>query len=512
MENSNKQALLDKLKNLIYDTQFSNLQIYSKQYYFSIIYSMFKTLLSKQNFCYTFGDFNKLNDINKLYGKEAGDIAVEEALRIIKNTMPENTLICRIAGDEFAFLSPTYTRTTIDSYIKKIHSNLTQANQELTHGLSITMASMDNQAFSEFNDLYLHSELKVSEEKKISNEDDSDIESTLLKKCITSFSRFFDYYRFEERTLPKKFFSNLKKEFLNLFAYLQDPEEELLRFQMDSEQNLTIRTKTKTYKEYDQNTAQIIHKALTTDSSDVSLDQISEEDLTTLFNYLIRHPLTQQYSQKYFERVLLPNIVNGPEEDLVIHHFDILHMKLSNDLKGHDYTDKKMSELLNHIIIPVSQKNENATFVTRCGTLLLIEKVNQATPNTEILQYIENAKKNQLLLGLAHEHTTCSSKELQTAIENLELQCAEQKNIIKATKMVDPKIIKLALNTALKDPIDYFLLNFNDQKIPSTQSLKKFGHILFLALAEVISMKYPDQPTSSFDEHKHSKEDKSLDD
>ena len=507
METSKKSLLINNLKNLIYDTQFSNCKIYSKQYYFSIIYSMYKTILNDEDFCYTFGDFNKLNEINKIYGNEAGDLAVEEALKIIKKTMPDKTLCCRIAGDEFAFLTPGYTRRNIEPYITNVHLNLNNANQELTHGLSITMASMDSNAFSKFNDLYLHSELKASEQKRTSNElNDTDSDTILLKKCVTAFSRFFDYYRFEASTLPKKFFGNLKQEFLNFLSYLQDPEQELNRFQIDTEQNLTI--KTKTYKEYDQITATNIHNILTGATDDSLLDQISEEDLTTLFDYLIRHPLTQQYSQKYFERVLLPNIIDGPEEDLSIHHFDILHMKLSNDLKGHDYTDKKMYELLNHIIIPVSEKNKNATFVTRSGTLLLIEKASQATPEQDIAQYVENAKKNQLILNLAHESTTCNSKDLPKAIENLELQCTEQKNIIKSTKMINPKIIRLALNTALKDSIDYYFLNFNEQKIPSTQSLQKFCHTLFLALAEVVSQKYPDQLPASFNEQTYPEEEK----
>ena len=124
LEIKRKQTLTKDLKDLIYDTQLKDIGVYSKQYFYSIIYSMYQTIPDEQNFCFTYGDFDGLGSINSIYGKEAGNIAVEECLKIIKETMPKGTIICRIAGDEFAFLTPGFTRNQIKPYIEEVYKRL----------------------------------------------------------------------------------------------------------------------------------------------------------------------------------------------------------------------------------------------------------------------------------------------------------------------------------------------------------------------------------------------------
>ena len=519
LETKSKQALTKDLEDLIYDTQLKDIGIYSKQYFYSIIYSMYQDIPNKENFCFTYGDFNGLGNINSIHGKDAGDIAVEEALKIIKQTMPKGTLICRIAGDEFAFLTPGYTKEKIAPYIQKVHENLKKANTKKTKELSITLASMDNHIYSNFDDLYTHSELDVTNQKRKSNEQVSkDPNNVLREKSKASLSRFFDYYRFDDSTLPDNFFVNLKNILLDMLCEMKNKQNNLQNSQLNLYQNLTIKSISSTAQKHKQATAANIHTILTASNSDSKklLSQVPEESLSSLYDYLIRHPLTHQYSKKYFERILGPDIVNGPRKKLAIHHFDILHMKLSNDLVGHENTDIKMCELLNHIIKPISEKNKNAQFVTRGGTLLLIEDADNATPKDKILQYITAAQKNQKHLNLAYESTICDSKALFEEITNLENKCAIQKRKIKAKKIVDYETMTEALNTALKDPINYYLKSFENPT--SLQSLQKFFNTLFQSLVDVIVKKqktehiFKNLRPSAFDERPKQKTEKSLDD
>lgn len=518
LEIKRKQTLTKDLKDLIYDTQLKDIGVYSKQYFYSIIYSMYQTIPDEQNFCFTYGDFDGLGSINSIYGKEAGNIAVEECLKIIKETMPKGTIICRIAGDEFAFLTPGFTRNQIKPYIEEVYKRLKEASKEKTKGLSITLGSMDNHTFSDFNDLYTHSELIVTNEKRKSKEQiTNESDSILILKCQASFSRFFAYYRFDDSTLPENFFLNLKN-------ILLDKLDELANQEIKSKKSSTVTLKSisNTAQTHKQNIAEDIHTILTApryNSKDLLLLGIPEDDLQVLYEYLIRNPVTHQYSEKYFDRMLCPEIVNQPNKKLTIHHFDIMHMKLSNDLIGHEQTDIQMCELLNHIIKPVSEKNKNAIFVTRGGTLLLIEDAANATPEEDILKYIKEATQtNESHLDLAYTSSNCDSKNLVEAIKKLEDMCSIQKRKIKAEKIVDTETMKESLTVALKDPINYYLQNDKDSK--SFKSLKNFFNTLFQSLVDVICEKqnkekiFLDLRPSAFDERQKTKTktEKSLDD
>ena len=99
-----------------------------------------------------YGDFDKLNEINKTHGKATGDIALSRALKIIKSSLPEDTLISRIAGDEFSFILPDYSRKDCSNFKKIISKNL-DAYRAYTSGLSITLGIEDSNKNSRASEL-----------------------------------------------------------------------------------------------------------------------------------------------------------------------------------------------------------------------------------------------------------------------------------------------------------------------------------------------------------------------
>lgn len=63
MSTPTAQQLLELIKAFVFEKKFN--KVYSKQYYYNIIYSMFNKIPEDQKLAFTFGDFNKLNQINK---------------------------------------------------------------------------------------------------------------------------------------------------------------------------------------------------------------------------------------------------------------------------------------------------------------------------------------------------------------------------------------------------------------------------------------------------------------
>jgi diguanylate cyclase (GGDEF)-like protein len=69
------------------------------------------------------GDVNGLKLINDAFGHESGDLLLKEAATIILNTCPEQSLVARIGGDEFAIVIPDSSEDEIVQLIQAIRKN-----------------------------------------------------------------------------------------------------------------------------------------------------------------------------------------------------------------------------------------------------------------------------------------------------------------------------------------------------------------------------------------------------
>lgn len=217
------------LKEFAYDSKLKELNVFSKQYFNSVLYSMYKEVPENNLLCFTFGDFNKLNKINKEYSYEAGDEALKVSLKLIRDTLPDDTIIARIAGDEFCFLNPNKSKREMDKAFNKADAVLRE-NKDINYGLTITTGSIDSTIFSSFNDMYAHTELDVTRKKKSNHNE----EKSLSKAIYNGLSNYFSYYRIDASSLPKEYYSVLKNSIIDLVIHnLEQQNEELAPYLED---------------------------------------------------------------------------------------------------------------------------------------------------------------------------------------------------------------------------------------------------------------------------------------
>lgn len=69
------------------------------------------------------GDVNGLKLINDAFGHESGDLLLKEAATTILNTCPEQSLVARIGGDEFAIVIPGSSENEIIQLIQAMRRN-----------------------------------------------------------------------------------------------------------------------------------------------------------------------------------------------------------------------------------------------------------------------------------------------------------------------------------------------------------------------------------------------------
>lgn len=481
-------------KNFIYDSNLRDLNIFSKQYFNSILYTIFKNN-EDSDVCFTFGDFNKLNELNKKYSMKVGDKALHDSLEIIQFCVPKDTIISRIAGDEFVFLNNNMLKKQMKNYINMINSKLNE-NKDLTHGLTITMCPVDSNAYSDFEDMYFHSELDVTRKKKKSKYEDLHSKDEILKyKIHENLSNYFSYYRLSKAPLPSEYYTMLRDSIIDLLINnLEKEDENILFYTKRLDSTLSDTNYFSNHYELPLDNAVAIHNAVT--SEDFS--SLDYETLHDTINFLIRDPLTGQISQKFFNEFLLPDYINDTSSEISVRLFDLAHLKLSNDLIGHNTTDAKINQLFGTLVNQI--KNSSTSFKSIISSngisVLLIEPSNSSIPDNQIERFIESSKRNQRILDIVTAQKTCNSSNILSCINELQDICSNKKDIIKLEK-INCKETILPLKMALSDSINYFLENSeNPNDIKNKQALTI---LIFNELANIANEYFHERNPNCFD-------------
>lgn len=486
---------INYLKEFVYDTNLKELGVFSKQYFNSILYSMYNESSEDNLFCFTFGDFNKLNQINKKYSFEAGDSALKSSLELMKQYLPPNTIIARIAGDEFCFLTPNAHKKDMDKIFSSINTNLI-ANRESNYGLTITTSSLDSSLYDSFDDMHALTELDVTRQKKLNHKKQFKSDEELLEDSIyNGLSNYFAYYRLESKTLPKQYFSTLKSSIINLMIHnLETPNESmLLNMELlkssSSESDLEFN-----HLEIEPQLAADFHNSIT---NNTNLPSQSNNEFNKLFKFLITDPLTGQVSKKFFDMAILPIFKDNKTNPVSIRLFDLTHLKLSNDIIGHNKTDEKISELYKSLVSQIQAENSANKYLSSAGNcgLLLIENVNSAIPESKINEFLKVSLASQRILNLATTSKTCNPSEISETIAQLEADAKHTKEEQKLQKISQEGTI-IPLQLALGDSINLY------KKITDNPYLMKnkqaFVVKIFETLNKVIQEQFPEQSQNPF--------------
>ena len=108
--------------------------VYTKQYFNEVEKVFLEN--SENTYSFIFGDFNKLGVINDVYGHDFGNKALEISMRIIRKSIPSDSIIVRAGWDEIYIILPNSNKEIADKYISLINNNL-QENAVTISGLSI---------------------------------------------------------------------------------------------------------------------------------------------------------------------------------------------------------------------------------------------------------------------------------------------------------------------------------------------------------------------------------------
>lgn len=125
--------------------------------------------LSGRPLAIVFIDLDGLKPINDQLGHEAGDRAISEASRVLKQTVRGGDLVARLGGDEFAVLARELTEAGYEHFRHRVESNVESLNAESKRpfrlAFSIGAAFFDANSEESLESLLKRADAAMYEEK-----------------------------------------------------------------------------------------------------------------------------------------------------------------------------------------------------------------------------------------------------------------------------------------------------------------------------------------------------------
>lgn len=385
--------------------------VYTKQYFNEVEKVFLEN--SENTYSFIFGDFNKLGVINDVYGHDFGNKALEISMRIIRKSIPSDSIIVRAGGDEIYIILPNSNKEIADKYISLINNNL-QENAVIISGLSIELASSDS-TYGDIDQLINITDKQVNNIKAARKESNSPADiladdflnlqvpkskSFTEKNSWKKLNEFINIsiYEFLKNFRPSKNFEFKSQQIVDSSDFVTNSFLCLLNDKLDGKilknlkmilnenypylpnyDNAIINKKSD--KTLDVDNANLIHSLVTGSISISDLNDLSEEKLKNLMKssedlleQLIKDH-TGLLNKSYF-RPSLANQIANTDEEYSASYVSFAGLKLSNTAYDHGFSDYRLAKS-NKILIEETNKLLNYTntaFDFKKGNVYLISQ------------------------------------------------------------------------------------------------------------------------------------------
>ncbi|MEG1996242.1 MAG: diguanylate cyclase [Oscillospiraceae bacterium] len=121
----------EKLETLAFNDELTGL--FNRRYCISKLSSlMYDTI----DFCVCLIDLDGLKKVNDRLGHTVGDDYIQSISTAMKKTMPHSCRICRVGGDEFIIIMPTFTIDLANDYLNKLDKEISLIKRNYTLSVS----------------------------------------------------------------------------------------------------------------------------------------------------------------------------------------------------------------------------------------------------------------------------------------------------------------------------------------------------------------------------------------
>ncbi len=124
----------------------------------------------KQKILLAYTDIDNFKNINDIFGHGEGDQVLKEVAKLLKSTLREIDIVCRMGGDEFLLIFPDSSLKDLSIIKERIDTNLTKLNYTLKKSYKINL-SLGVSEYAPDNPQYMDELIRIAdnsmyEEKK----------------------------------------------------------------------------------------------------------------------------------------------------------------------------------------------------------------------------------------------------------------------------------------------------------------------------------------------------------
>lgn len=483
-----KMNLYNRAKKFIYSPGLEDLHIFSKQYFNSTMIPYHSSNTNADNYAIISIDFNKINDLNNIYGRHTVDKVIHHSLSLIKSVLPPKSICSRIGGDEFIFLINNTSIESIEKIITNIYSILKQHEKEILF-TTVTAYGVHCSEKDNLLEMVDEADFKITEQKNNFNKDSSFSKWEILEKKMTqNLTSFFKSLRLYKEPITIDF---LRQLYVHAISSSSDLLEKSFSFK---HHHLTNKEDPLYCSENELN--KVYNLFLEDNPLKQNIDDIDTSTYKSLIETLVRDPVTGHFSKYYFEQYLLTDC----KQEYKVQYLSTAFVKLYNTIFSHNATDAKLKEHLSDLFKYLednnihfmknsfSKENGNYFISLGAGDYLFAVPADNSINDSIINQYIasKNAISSELedILKLTSnfdfEHIT--SENFEKELENLSTTSKVLKNKYKIKTFTAP-VIKDALNNIIYDSSEYYT-----QNIPHSDDIKqksKFLNILSKCILDI---------------------------
>lgn len=221
MDINNRKNMEDEIKYLTYYDKLTGL--FNRGYYeFNI-----ERIINQGNYPISIiiGDVNGLKITNDTFGYAAGDKLLQEAAKLLKESCPEEAIICRWGGDEFIVIIQNCDEQTVDGIVQKVKDSIAKNEENL---VSISLGYTTKYSSDEDIDVLVRQaeefmyHNKLLENKSLRNNTLSVLNRTLLEKSHETEKHAERIFHICEKIGNKLNLSSILINRLSLLAKLHD--------------------------------------------------------------------------------------------------------------------------------------------------------------------------------------------------------------------------------------------------------------------------------------------------
>lgn len=477
----NKMQMYHTIKKYIYALELEDLQVFSKQY-LSILKEKYSNNKKTDPYTIIAIDFNKLNDINNLHGREKGDNIIHDILEIMIKTLPKESECIRIGGDEFLIIVPK-EKKEVKEYEKKFQEQI-QIEREKLLGGTVTTSIVEYKNFEDLSQMLKKAQNNITQKKKLNREkQNKSNRDKKWKKLEYYISNSFDTL-FKSLRLHKDYLTleELKRIYEYVIQAILNGDEVEVQKQEKSENIVSDERREKT------NTlTQLIKKEKITQED---INQLSEEDYEKYLDTMVREENTGKMSKAYLYRHLLEK---GNEYQAL--YISMGQVKLSNSKSDYETTNKgirskirilkervrefakKIDKNIEFLDKTFSNETKNLTIDFGGGDILLLidKEVSAEKIFQEVREYLKDEREkgfeeNVLKLIPSKISRTINKHNVKQAIEEMRETTLEEKDKMIHDLITQKEVMNSIINIIFRNVLSLYRKEIkNHHTIQETQ-------------------------------------------